>query len=531
MNEKHDPLNSPKPASTLPPIPPFVARTPGSVFRGLPMPISPFGKVERMFGPQETPPVTDPTWGAAVNPTPGDAIPPIEETIKFAIPPISQFVNSAAQPAVEPTIIAASEPEPVLEPEPVVEPVVITLASDPVVQIAAAEPIVENITPAASHENLYENLYGARGGDNDDPLDDAPFNVNEGRERIPDEPYIVLLGTWLEDNERQMSAALTQFGHTVWSTFQPGWENSELKGTSPGVQAAYDNLVEHELDGISGAAVVVLYLGGPTETRDNAGWLHMLGMSLQQVIVVLDEKASLMQRSIVRYFQVTGANMTVCTNLFAATLAAHERMSEIETHDRMEEILREEVDAERIQRVMSKPELTTWAAATGVVVRNDEGQVLVMKRADGLGFVLPFGFIGMGERPETAATRVLRSEAGIEVGVEDLVPVLTDWRGTRSGFVQTYGIRLGATIKKLEPTATQSDGIGWVTTDQLLSGSYADYNRTMLARYDLMKDKLATVMTIGDEVVTTIPLNEGAFPAELIEGYKIGATSPIDEAS
>lgn len=72
----------------------------------------------------------------------------------------------------------------------------------------------------------------------------------------------------------------------------------------------------------------------------------------------------------------------------------------------------------------------TWGA--GCVVRNPEGQVLLIKRDEGRGWTIPGGAAEAGETPVQAAARETFEEAGIEVAVDGLVGVYS--------FGQTYDL-------------------------------------------------------------------------------------------
>jgi ADP-ribose pyrophosphatase YjhB (NUDIX family) len=56
---------------------------------------------------------------------------------------------------------------------------------------------------------------------------------------------------------------------------------------------------------------------------------------------------------------------------------------------------------------------------------NEKGEILLMQRADGLGWCLPCGFVEPNETPAEAVLRETREETGLEISIRQLVGVFT----------------------------------------------------------------------------------------------------------
>jgi ADP-ribose pyrophosphatase YjhB (NUDIX family) len=56
---------------------------------------------------------------------------------------------------------------------------------------------------------------------------------------------------------------------------------------------------------------------------------------------------------------------------------------------------------------------------------NENGEILLMERADGSGWCLPCGWVEPNEKPIEAVTREVREETGLEIEVKQLVGVFT----------------------------------------------------------------------------------------------------------
>lgn len=64
---------------------------------------------------------------------------------------------------------------------------------------------------------------------------------------------------------------------------------------------------------------------------------------------------------------------------------------------------------------------------------NDEGEILLMERADGSGWCLPCGWVEANERPFDTVIREVKEETGLDVTVKQLVGVFTRKASAKNG--------------------------------------------------------------------------------------------------
>lgn len=113
------------------------------------------------------------------------------------------------------------------------------------------------------------------------------------------------------------------------------------------------------------------------------------------------------------------------------------------------------------------PKPNSLVPSVNVVVTNDIGQILLIKRSDNDNWAIPGGAIDLGESLIQAAVRETREETGITCEVTGLVGIYTDPRHvifyTSNGEArQEFSIVLTARYVSGQPTASsESDEVRW----------------------------------------------------------------------
>jgi ADP-ribose pyrophosphatase YjhB (NUDIX family) len=85
------------------------------------------------------------------------------------------------------------------------------------------------------------------------------------------------------------------------------------------------------------------------------------------------------------------------------------------------------------QRFLAELGYITPKVGADAAIFNDQGEILLMDRADGGGWCLPCGWVEPNEKPAETAVREVREETGLEVVVRQLVGVFTRMPGGRNG--------------------------------------------------------------------------------------------------
>jgi ADP-ribose pyrophosphatase YjhB (NUDIX family) len=119
------------------------------------------------------------------------------------------------------------------------------------------------------------------------------------------------------------------------------------------------------------------------------------------------------------------------------------------------------------------PEANSLVPSVNVVVTNDEGEILLIRRSDNGNWAVPGGAIDLGESLTDAAVRETREESGITCEVTGLVGIYTDPRHiilyTSNGEArQEFSIVLVARLVEGAPTpSNESREVRWVPREDL----------------------------------------------------------------
>jgi ADP-ribose pyrophosphatase YjhB (NUDIX family) len=119
------------------------------------------------------------------------------------------------------------------------------------------------------------------------------------------------------------------------------------------------------------------------------------------------------------------------------------------------------------------PKANSLVPSVNVVVTNDAGEILLIRRSDNDNWAIPGGAIDLGESLTEAAVRETREETGIECEITGLVGIYTDPKHiilyTSNGETrQEFSIVLTAVHAEGRPTtSSESSQVRWVSRDNL----------------------------------------------------------------
>jgi 8-oxo-dGTP pyrophosphatase MutT (NUDIX family) len=119
------------------------------------------------------------------------------------------------------------------------------------------------------------------------------------------------------------------------------------------------------------------------------------------------------------------------------------------------------------------PKANSLVPSVNVVVVNDAGDVLMIRRSDNDNWAVPGGAIDLGESMVQAAVRETREETGIECEITGLVGIYTDPKHvilyTSNGEVrQEFSILLTAIATSGRPRpSSESSEVRWVRRQDL----------------------------------------------------------------
>lgn len=122
----------------------------------------------------------------------------------------------------------------------------------------------------------------------------------------------------------------------------------------------------------------------------------------------------------------------------------------------------------------SAPKANSLVPSVNVVVVNDAGEILMIRRTDNDNWAVPGGAIDLGESVAQAAVRETREESGIECEITGIVGIYSDPKHvllyTSNGEVrQEFSIVLTARPLSGQPTpSSESSEVRWVPVSEVL---------------------------------------------------------------
>jgi ADP-ribose pyrophosphatase YjhB (NUDIX family) len=135
------------------------------------------------------------------------------------------------------------------------------------------------------------------------------------------------------------------------------------------------------------------------------------------------------------------------------------------------------------------PKANSLVPSVNVVVTNDAGEILFIKRSDNDNWAIPGGAIDLGESVIEAAIRETKEETGIDCEITGLVGIYSDPKHvilyTSNGEVrQEFSILLTARAQGGEPTPSdESTDVRWVEKAEV-EGYHMDRSMTIrIKRY------------------------------------------------
>ncbi|MBK8901385.1 MAG: NUDIX hydrolase N-terminal domain-containing protein [Anaerolineaceae bacterium] len=109
----------------------------------------------------------------------------------------------------------------------------------------------------------------------------------------------------------------------------------------------------------------------------------------------------------------------------------YERLLQLtaQRYEQLSELSEEEIK----QRFAHETGYITPKIGADAAVFNNNGEILLMERADGSGWCLPCGWVEANERPIDAIIREVKEETGLDVAVKQLVGVFTRKASAKNG--------------------------------------------------------------------------------------------------
>lgn len=136
------------------------------------------------------------------------------------------------------------------------------------------------------------------------------------------------------------------------------------------------------------------------------------------------------------------------------------------------------------------PAVNSMVPSVNVVVSDDAGRLLLIRRIDNGNWAVPGGAIDLGESMIDAAVRETREESGIDCEITGLVGIFTDPRHvihytSNDEVRQEFSIVLVGRAVGGEPTASsESSEVCWVEVTRLPELQMDRSMRARLAQYE-----------------------------------------------
>lgn len=117
----------------------------------------------------------------------------------------------------------------------------------------------------------------------------------------------------------------------------------------------------------------------------------------------------------------------------------------------------------------SAPAANSMVPSVNIVVENDRGEVLLIRRTDNGNYALPGGAIDLGESMTQAAVREVKEETGVDCEITGLVGIYTDPRHiilytSNNEARQEFSIVLTARMTGgTLTTSSESDEVVWMS--------------------------------------------------------------------
>ena len=150
--------------------------------------------------------------------------------------------------------------------------------------------------------------------------------------------------------------------------------------------------------------------------------------------------------------------------VLGSTLTAGDALEELETVREQDHFVQEWLESVGV----GVPGYVTPKVAIGAVVGNDDGQLLLVQRADSGIWLYPTGWADVGYSPAEVAVKEVAEETGIECEVQRVLAVID---GQRMGFSR-FGMYMvlfhcRATGGELAPHPLECADVGWFGPDEL----------------------------------------------------------------